>query len=492
MDYNIIFTKLNILENQQEYFNHNQIGGYEELKNNQIIELWQNPDYNNNFINFYILVNKYLRGINLDIKEEWLKTLKLNSKKDFTEFMIYYINKLTNIIYKNPSTKKEIFFRGEHRENFYYEIGDTLFYSTFQSVSSSISTAFKFSQGYDKGIKILFVIEFPENSYYKMLTTKLKIYNYKQHITEIIDEKEFLVMPNTYYVIVDKFTIFNNTNIVKLKLLTQTYYEIKNNELYQKEAFELNSKAIKNFNSVELTKFIKLSNEYEKMINSLNLLSLYNINIDFYDELNNTNSDNLFSLDIELINKLILQIDDYNFKEIMNEIKNNGLGYYNNELKNIPKYKERIRRINLIINTDFKEIKKLTIFCGYYNYNNLFKKPDFINYLKKQKINEEFEYNKILKGCLSINKFLYDDINNLDYPHKKIKKNNTTKLVYYNVIIEMNIINTKMCICSEHQTQNENNVILIPNFKMKITKIKKETNKYNLPYIYYEITIVNK
>lgn len=486
-NYEILFNTLNITENQTEY--NIQNGGYDELKHNQIIELWQNPDYNSKFLNFYVIVNKYLRGIELDIKPEWLNILKLHSKMDFTEFMIYYINKLTTIIYKNPSSKKRVFYRGENRENFYQGIGDVLFYSTFQSVSSSLSVAYKFAESRKKVTKLLFVIEIPEGYYYKELTTKLKLYNYKNKITTIIDEKEYLIMPNSYYIIVDKFTIYKDINVVKLKMIKQDYYQIENNELYEQQIIYPKSKDYKVFNSPELNNFIKLSQNYKKMIDKLNSMNSYKINETFYKEMNNPNNNDLFNLDMELINSLVSQIDNFNIKEKAEEIKSAGIRYYAFELKKITDYKKRIERINLIVNTEFNSIKQLDVYAGYYNITDTFQKPEFINFLKKQKLNKEFQYSKIIIANLESNKFLYNDIYNTDYPRKKIKKNNNTKHIYYKYLVKIALTNTKICICNEHFHENDNNIILIPNFKMKITEIKQQYNKYDLPYTLYKISV---
>lgn len=468
-----------------------QYGGYEELTNNKIIELWQNPDFNDKFINYYTKVNKYLRGIKIDINEETLKILKLNSIKDFYDFMNYYINKLTNIIYKNPSIEKQIFFRGENRKNFNYEIGDVIFYSTFQSVSSSISTAFKFSRGSKNSSKLLFVIEIPKNFYYKMLTTKLKLYNLKNNVTEYIDEKEYLIIPNTYYVIVDKYIIYGNTNVIKLRLFYQDYYQIYNNVLYQEKNILPKHNDYKNFNSKELNNFIILSKKYQKTIDFLNSLNSYKINIKYYEELEKVNSDDLFNIDIEKINNKLALINQYNFKEIAEEIKKLGIGYYESELKNMIKYKERIGRINLLLKTNFNYISKITVYAGYYNYDRTFKIPEFIKIIKSKNVNEFFEYNKILRTNYTIDNFLYSDIFNKDSPNNKIKKNTKTSLLYYKYIIQFNVLNTKICVCDVHEYKNNDNIILIPNFKMEIKNIKNMINKYNLKYIYYEINLHN-
>jgi hypothetical protein len=346
-DYEIIFNNIDIIECSTEY--NIQSGGYDNLKYNQIIELWQNPDYNNKFLNFYVIVNRYLRGVEIDIKPEWLNILKLHSKMDFTEFMIYYVNKLTNIIYKNPSNKKHNFYRGENRKSFYHEIGDVLFYSTFQSVSSSLSIAYKFAETHKDLVKLLFVLEVPSGSYYKELTTKLKLYNYKKKITTLIDEKEFLIMPNTYYVITDKFTIYNNINVIKIKMIKQDYYQIENNNLYKQQTIYPKSKDIMDFKSLELDKFIKLTQNYKNIINKFNFMILYKLSTQFYNDLNNPNNDNIFNIDMDLINNIVSQINDLNIREKAEEIKRVGLGYYDHEIKKNNDYKKRIDRINLII-----------------------------------------------------------------------------------------------------------------------------------------------
>lgn len=489
-NYEILFNKVNIIEEFKEY--NVQNGGYNELKHNQIIELWQNPDYNNKFLDFYTIVNRYLRGLELDIKSEWLSILKLHSKLDFYEFMNYYINKLTNIIYKSLSDTTDaikIFYRGEYRKSFYQDVGDILFYSNFQSVTSSLSVAYKFAEYHKKVVKLLFVIKIPKGFHYKKLITKLKFYNYKKNIITINDEKEFLIMPNTYYVITDKFTIFDNINVIKMRMIKQDYYQIENNKLYEQHNIIPKTRDYKDFKSLELNNFIKLTQNYKKMIDKLNYMNSYKIAEPFYNELNDPNNNDLFNLDMDLINSIVLQINNFNFKEKIEEIKKIGFGYYDNHIKNIREYINRIDRINLIIKTDFRPIKHLQVYTGYYNITNTFEKPEFIEFLKKQELNQEFEYSKILITRLEPNKFLYNDIYNTDYPRKKIKKNNNTKQMYYKYLIKLNLTNTKICVSSIHKYENDNNIILIPNLKMKITEIKKMHNRFNLLYTFYEINV---
>ena len=102
---------------------------------------------------------------------------------------------------------------------------------------------------------------------------------------------------------------------------------------------------------------------------------------------------------------------------------------------------------------------------------------------------------KILKDQiithLNSDKYLYSDIYNMDYPSRKLKKNNSAKLVYYKYIIKLELVNTKVCVCSTHRYENDNNVVLIPNLKMKITEIKNLVNKYNLPYTLFKISVTN-
>lgn len=487
LHYEIIFDKINIIEKIEEY--NIQMGGYNELTQSEIINLWQNPDYNEKFINFYLLVNKYLRGMTLEVKDEWLIGLKLNSKKDFNDFMIYYINKLTNIIYKNVSVEKKIFYRGEHRKNFNYQIGDTLFYSTFQSVSTSISTAFKFGEIDNRDVKLLFIINIPEGFHYKSLTTRLKTYNYKEKITYLIDEKEYIVMPNTYYVIVDKFKIYNNVNVIKIRLYRQEYHQIINSELYREDNKLPKPEKMLNFNSPELNKFIKKSVRYQKMINKFNSMKSYQIGKYFYCEMNDYNNSNMFNLDMSVINKIVEEIDESNIKNKAEEIKKLGLGYYDYQIKNISKYKKRIERINILLNTQFKIINNLIVYAGFYNINTLFKKPEFIEYIKNKKINEEFEYKNILITHLEADKFLYKDIYNNDYPYKKLKKGNNTKLMYYKYLVKFYLSSVKICVSSTHDFEYKNNIILIPNYRMKIIEKNCKINNFDLSYIEYKIIL---
>jgi len=484
----IIFNKINIIDNQISY--DTQEGGYEEINYSKVIDLWQNPDYNETFINFYSLVNKYLRGTKIEVKSEWLTALKLQSTKDFYDFLTYYINKLTNIIYKNVSSEKKIFYRGEARKIFNYKVGDILFFSTFQSVTTSISTAYKFSESVTD-TKLLFVIEIPKGFHYKALHTKLKYYDYKEKITQIIDEKEYIIMPNSYYMILEKTKIYNNVNLIKLKLCQQKYYQITDSKLYDAENIILKNDNPNNFSTRELNKFMEKSFKYQQMINVLMSMKDYQINKKYYNELNDDESDNIFNLDMDLINKINEQITSYNTKEKLEEIKSLGLGYYDYHLKNISKYKKKIEAINIIINTDFKKIDNFAVYSGFYNIDSHFKKPKFIEFLKNKKTGEEFEYDKIIISHLEAGKFLYEDIYNNDYPHRKMKKGNNTKLVYYRYLIKLNLKNIKICVCSTHYFEYTNNVILIPKYKMTIIKKTKKYNRHDLPYILYEIDLVD-
>ena len=483
----IQFEKINIIENQIDYSI--QEGGYSEMTQNQMIELWQNPDYNETFIDFYSLVNKYLRKTEIEVKSEWLVALKLHSNKDFYDFLVYYINKLTNIIYKNVSTEKKIFYRGENRKSFNHRVGDILYYPTFQSVSTSISTAYKFSESVT-GTKLLFVIEIPSGFYYKPLYTHLKMHNYKEKITQIINEKEYIIMPNSYYVILEKNKIYGDVNVIKLRLCEQKYYQITNSKLYEPEELILKNDKIKNFNSKELNNFINDSVKYQQMVNVLISMKEYQIHRNFYNEMNNDELSNIFNVDIVSINKISAQISNLNIKEKLDEIKNLGIGYYDHELTKISKYKKKLDRINIIINADFKRMDKMTVYAGFYNLTNKFKKPDFIEFINKKKSGEEFEYDKILTTNLELSKFLYEDIYNNDYPHRKLKKNNITKLVYYKYLVKFNLKNVKLCVCSSHSFESYNNIILIPNYKIKITEKIKKNNKYELPYILYKIDLI--
>jgi hypothetical protein len=487
LHYEIIFDKINIIENIQEY--NIQTGGYDDMTQNQIINLWQNPDYNEKFINFYSLVSKYLRGIKFEVKDEWLIGLKLDSKRDFDNFMIYYINKLTNIIYKNVSVKKRIFYRGEHRKNFNYQKGDILFYSTFQSVSDSISTAFKFAETDNKDIKLLFVIEIPVGFHYKSLSTQLKTYDYKEKLIYLIDEKEYIVMPNTYYVIVDKFQIYNNVNVIKIRLYHQEYHQIIDSELYKEDKIFPQPDKFKNFNSGELNKFVRKSIKYQKMINILKSMKDYKIGKYFYYEMNDYNNLNMFNLDMSKINLIVEQINESNIKTKAEEIKKLGLGYYDSQIKNVSKYKTSIERINILLNTEFKTINNLVVYGGFYNVDTLFKKPEFIEYIKNKKINEEFEYKNILITHLEADKFLYGDIYNNDYPYKKVKKGNNTKLMYYKYLVKFYLSNVKICVSSTHDFEYKNNIILIPNYRMKIIEKNNKVNNFDLPYVEYKINL---
>lgn len=96
---------------------------------------------------------------------------------------------------------------------------------------------------------------------------------------------------------------------------------------------------------------------------------------------------------------------------------------------------------------------------------------------------------KFLITQLKPGKFLYGDVYNYNYPHIKIKKYNKIKLIYYKYLIKFNLQNIKICICSIHTIEQNNNIILISKYKMKIREKIKRNNKYDLSYILYKIDL---
>jgi hypothetical protein len=476
----------NIIETQYEQYV--QSGGYEEMTHNQIIHLWQNPDYNKQFINYYSLVSKYLRKEKFVIRPSYLQGLKIKTNNEFYEFMIYYINKLTNIIYKSTSQEKKYFFRGEHRKNFNYKVGDTLFYPSFQSITTSISTAYKFSESGSKSeIKLLFVILIDKGFHYKTLTTRLKLYNYKDNITKYVDEKEYLVLTNSYYTITEIITLEVNFFIVKLKLFYQEYYQIENGKLYEQS--DLSVSKIETFTEPKIKEFIVNYHQYKKLLTKLSSLSEYEISDKYYSLLSNVNLSNIFVIPIDLISKISQSINTLNIKEKALEIKELGLGYNDGELDKVSNYMEKILSIVMIRNIEYKSVKKMTVYCGHYNLNKFFKKDPFVQYIKKAKNNELQIYNDIIITNLSDNKYLYSDIYNNEYPHTKIKKDSNIKLMYYKYHFKFNLSDVKISVCGTHNYESQNNIILIPNFSMEIINKKKFLNKYNLKCELYEINV---
>ena len=182
-NYSIKFTNNHIIENilVNSHIKTNKLFGGRINNNytsNEIINLWQNPDYNEKYLDFYKLVNMYLLNKEFKIKQDYLDAIKVKTSDEFYDFIIFFIKKLTNIIEKNISDKDVILYRGEARTEFNYEIGDVLFYPTFQSVTSSIAIAYKFSncsniENNKPCVKILYVLELPANSYYKKLDTMM-------------------------------------------------------------------------------------------------------------------------------------------------------------------------------------------------------------------------------------------------------------------------------------------------------------------------------
>jgi hypothetical protein len=474
-----MFDNINIIENNKI---HNLDFGYYKM-----INLWQNPDYNEKYINFYSIVNQYLLGKNINVNKNWLIALELQNEIDFFNFIVYYINKLTKIIHKNPSVKKQIFFRGEYRETFNYNVNDIVFYSTFQSLTTSLTTAFKFTETFnEKHQTLLFVLELNVGSYYKKLNTKLKYHNYKDKITQIIDENEFLLMANSYYQIVDK-QYYGKLIIVKMKLCYQDFHQIVNGQLYKKLDI-VKSKNITNFNCPDLNIFLKKNIVYQEIILKLVSLKKHNIGVNYYYVLIDPYLSNIFTLDIEAIMNLYNSINEYNFNEIKEEIKTLGIGYY--DYQTIEEYKHTILTINMLIGSVYIPVDKLTVYSGFKNIDAQYKKDIFIQSIEKIKLNEIFQYDDILISYLSQTPYLYDDIYN-DIPTQQVVKNNKYTKIYYKYLIQFNLSNVKICTCSEHNLYLQNQIILIPSNKMKIVNKSYSTNKFNLSIVYYEIDVFN-
>jgi len=497
--YSIKFTKNHIIENIiiNSDLTKKLIGGRinDDYSNEEIIGLWQNPDYNKKYLDLYKLVNMYLLNKEFKIKQEYLDAIKVNSNEEFYDFLNYYINKLSNIIAKNISDKDIILYRGEARHEFNYGIGDVIFYPTFHSASSSISVAYKFAECWnieiDKPcVKILYVFDLPAKSYYKKLDTLLQTYNYDHNITYLIDEKEYLIIPNSYYVIVDKQIIYNNVIVIKMKLIFQ---DIKKDNKDFKSYVPLKliptNEQLDYFTDKKLDHFKQLTENYSDMVNIILSMSEYNVSIDIYDILYLEKYSNLFNLDIKQIYKLSKDINEINIKNIAKRIRKLGIEYTNYELSNSKNYIKKIDTMYNIISYNFKIINDINLYVGFNNINRLFEEDTFIKKISKLNTNDRLIWDQILVTQLIPSKYYYNDIYNDDYPRMNIIKDNKKVLRYYSHVIEFVIDKAKICICNNHYHDFENNIIIIPKNNCILLSKEIKYNKFNLQYNYYKISL---
>ncbi|AYV80169.1 MAG: hypothetical protein Gaeavirus13_11 [Gaeavirus sp.] len=461
-----------------------QSGGFKNHTHHEIISLWQNPEYDNKYLNFYNLVNLFLRKKPIKIKKHYLESLNVINKDELRDFIIYYINRLSKIINNNISTNTIILFRGEHRLTFNQQIGDVLFFPTFQSASTSISTAYQFSHTSKNETQLLFVIQIPDKFRYKKIRTKLKLHDKTNKITTTLDEKEYIILPNSYYIITDKQIIYKDVHVIKMKLFFQDYHIITNNVLYKQQ--EIYPKNKQNFDSPVLNDFKILTHYYKRMIYLLNKLDAYSVPTQIFEILQNESHQNIFQLDLTPISSFRELITQDNLKNYAQQIANIGIGL---EITNIEKYKKKLSALSKIPNYQFKTIESITLYAGFTNVDYLLKEREFISIIKKHKI---INYNKIIITSLIPNEYLYDDIYHDEHPHKKIRRDDaprSEKLYYYKYIIEINVTNTKICICKEHVYDWQNNILLIPNFDIVVKSKEHKKNKFGLPYILYKIDL---
>lgn len=449
------------------------------MKNKEIFDLWQNPYHNNVLINFYNIVNSYLRKeLNEnDITKDILNSFNIKTYNEFIIFLNTYIKNLKNIIYKNKNTHYTILYRGEHRKKFNFNKNDIIVYNNFHSTTDNIYIAYGFSQNLNDNFqRILFIIYYPKNSVFKKLYNKMTVYNDTENITETINENEYLIPPNSYYQILHIEKIYNNVIVVKMQLLLQ---DKNNNE------FILQPKNLKIFNDKNFIELKKLSVNYKNEIKQLTNFKKYTIHNDLYELLFDENNNNVLLLDLNKIIKNIDSIDDKNIKTILNNIKKLGIGYYDYDLVNPKNYIKKIKTIKLLKNIEFNKFTGI-LYSGFFNVDNVLQKYEFIQIIEN---NNSGIFDKIIKTKINDSYYLYDDLHNNIFPTGTLQKNNKKITQYFKYVIKFIVKNIEIVVCKNIEHFYQSFILLVSKFNFNILSKKKFKNKFNFNCIFYEIEI---
>ncbi len=442
-----------------------------------IISLWQNPYYSDVLLNMYKIVNNFL--IKREIKVSKTKFEKLDIDMNFfKDFLIKYINSITNILYKSPK-KSIIVYRGENRESFDVKENDILFYKNFHSTSYNISTSFNFSINIVKpeNLRIVLALEIPDGFYYEKLNKPVEYYNKKYDIKEFYDEYEYLIPPNSYYQITKIIKLSNRLVLVKAVLIRQEKYIFAGPEDYyiptQPKVKKINDFPDKNINT-----FVLQFKRYEKTLLVLENMKEYQIPHKLYLFIKKYQKNIIVKKEIDELNELIELIESIN-ENIINELGQDD--DFNNDTNSIRKI--NIRNLSL----DIKKISDIKVYTGIDNINFKLEKMKISNIFKDKKtgILDKVIVSKLIPDC-----YYYDCVINDMFPRTSILKNKKKITIYTKFILELELINVRILITQNPELYYDTTVLLIPRFEYKVVKVVKSKNKYNLPIYIVKVRLI--
>ena len=468
------------------------------LTDNEIIKLWQNSVYTKSkkfMFNLYKVVNEYLMNKKLDENSEIIihaiKFFK-NDVDKFKKFIIEYINKLLNVIYKNINKidEKIILYRGEYRKTFNHKINDILIYNTFHSTTTQIEIAYKFSETFDtNNKKIIFCIKYKNGSYCKKIKNNFVTYNQINKNYVEFREFEYLIPPNSYYCITDINKYKTDIYFVKMKLVEQEYMHLFVDKFYENKTTKTNCK---NFIDNKIQIFVDklIINKKEKT----NLTKMKSYHINKYLYLFLFNNLNIFNVEYgkmkDVVSDLIYKkYDVKNNKKILNicdELTKNDIYICHKSDNFIDKqYYETIKNDALALlklnKTKFNRTS-IELYCGYFNIDYSMKVYDFIKLINSKKSGY---YNKILISNISLNYYLYNCPLSFE-PTTSIKSKDKTINMYYQHIILLKLKNIKIGICDD---TNYREILILPPFNFLVNKKVKSKNKFNKTIYYYNIEL---
>lgn len=421
------------------------------------IKLYQSHQYDKKPPNMFYHINLFLRTNKIIIKQKDLKKYKFNTKNEFIYFILNATNNLINYIHLNSYNIKYVY-RGERRSKFNIKKGTIICSKQFISTTNNISYASNFIQIYKfdasnmkKNKSIIFIIKLPKN------TKILKIDEYFEYtmfdkVKCKMNENELILPPFSYFKVIDitKEQGFNETYVVKMALVYQDFYIIKNlDDKYKPKKIKL-KKNIKPFNDKQSNDFIKYFRFYFDKINELYdikhsiRLTTYNI-LSYYED-----------------------IFIWNIKKLTKKQKNMLLSaMINNNIKKELKY--------------INKIKELKPNCSGTNITG------FIGFQKNKK--NYLKSNNTLWCNLLMDELVNAGLSTNFYPDRYCNN----KLHYNKYILKLNVDCKSVLIVRSKKFMNVFNTcfLVIPPYDYTFVGKTKLTNKWNLPIIIYEFNIFN-
>ncbi len=437
-----------------------------KFNDENIISLWQNPYYKDVLFNIYKIVNNFLRTGEIKINQSKLN--KLDIKIDFfEEFLIKYINKITNILYKDEQDNI-IVYRGENRETFEINSNDILLYKNFHSTSNNISLAYNFSLSKTKpnNKRLILVLKIPKGFYYKKLDKPVKYINDKDQIIEYHDEFEYLVPPNSYYQVTKVINLTERVILIKAVMIRQEKYIFSSiKDKYIEKAPVI--RKVKDFTDKNSEEFIEEFYNYYRSLSILNKLDKYQIRHKIFSLIKKSYQNLIFTHDVNNLGELIeLFENDFNEDtDILNKSITN--------VRNIPQ--------------EIFSISKIKVYAGIYNINWKFNTPKIIKMFDENKTGI---YNQIIVAKIIPDCFYYDCVVNNMYPTTSLEKDRHKELVYTKYILELELNNVKILVSKEPEFYYETSILLLPFFKYELTQVVKTKNKFNLPLSIYKIKLL--